>query len=78
VDVVIFGERNVLFRDGMFQIKDSLGAGVRLRKAGKLQHGRNVGHVFCAGIAHARAVREVVLTVRQHESALKQISGIVL
>ena len=78
MDVFVLRQADVFFRDGMFQLDDALGARVRVRESRKLKHGRDVGLIFGADVAHAVAVGEVVFAVGQLQAALQQVGGIVV
>ena len=43
-----FSASAMCFRDGVLQIDNPLGARVRIGESGKLQHGRDVGHILGA------------------------------
>ena len=73
VDVFVLREADVFFRDGMLQLDDALGAGVRVRESRKLEHGGDVRLIFGADVAHAVAVGEVVFAVGQLQAALQQV-----
>ena len=78
VDVLVLGEGQMFFGDGMLQIDNALGAGVGVGESRELEHGRDVRLVLGANVAHALGVGEVVLAVGQLQSALQQVGGIVL
>ena len=78
VDVVVLRQAEVLFRDGMLQRDDALGASVGVGESRQLEHGGDVRLILSANVAHVRAVRKVIVAVGQLHSALHQVGGVVL
>ena len=59
------------------QSDDSIRTGVRVSESSKLQHGRHVRAITGAVCAHAGAISQIILAIRQLQTALQQVSRIV-
>jgi len=63
--------------DGLLECDDTGGAGIRITVSGGLEHCTDVLLIFLADLFHVRRIGEIVVTIREHDSALKKISGVV-
>ena len=78
MDVIVVGQAEMLFRNGMFQLHDALGTSVSIRESRELEHGRDVRLILGADVTHTLAVGKVIFAVGQLHPALQQVSGVMV
>jgi hypothetical protein len=78
VDVFVIGQAAMDLRNGVLEFKNACRAGIRICESGEFQNCGDMALILCAQVARVLVVAEVIFTIRQLQSALQQIGGIVL
>src|ERR1035437_8741257 len=78
VDVFVIGQAAMDLRNGVLEFKNACRAGIRICESSEFQNCGDMALILGAQVARVLVVAEVIFTIRQLQSALQQIGGIVL